>query len=212
MSACGDGYNIQGRSGWLVQIKFLPTGNSPFKMDPVEKYDSGWCPKCVISSLFMEHVSCAKCYGGCQEEWWVRHSSCPRRPHSLRKGTRHCCKRHEEGPLARMEGSEASWGRPHQNCNKRGRKAQPDSEWGHEVALHAKASAWPSHSSSLPGTLWRNPGDWRSDFNGGVGTAGVGVFGTGWECRIPHTTTHGHGPRPSPCQCSGGGTRWQSGN
>lgn len=40
-----------------------------------------------------------------------------------------------------MEGSEASWGRPHQNCNKRGRKAQPDSEWGHEVALHAKASA-----------------------------------------------------------------------
>lgn len=38
-----------------------------------------------------------------------------------------------------MEGSEASWGRPHQNCNKRGRKAQPDSEWGHEVALHAKA-------------------------------------------------------------------------
>lgn len=48
-----------------------------------------------------------------------------------------------------MESSEASWRRPQPNYDKRGKKAQPDSDWGPEVALHAEASVCASQSFLL---------------------------------------------------------------
>lgn len=132
-------HSIQGRNGWLIQIKVCSNWKQSFKMSLMGKLDTGGCPKHAIVYGFMEGLLCARCCGRCQVEGRVGHRSHPPGPQRLRRRvTAHCSKSHEEGPGWRARG----------RCLRRGlikaetrgvRRTQSGSEWGFEAALCATA-------------------------------------------------------------------------